>query len=513
MKYRISEKARQILNHLRKTAGPLSPSSIAKSLAFRDETVRSLLENLRQRKFIEDYETSVQKYYKLTPEGQHFAENGLPEIRLVRVLAEQGGEASVSTLANSRLLKRTEQQLALGWARRNGWISVIKRDGDTWMKLQANAEVAISQHPLQLALNAAARTGQLQKNQLDFKPNVWKAVQLDLEKRTLAEPVAQQVVTVIITPEGNRALDWSLSEQDLIRDLSPDILKSGQWAGREFLPYNLRAPTSPISAGKKHPYVEFIDRVKRILIGLGFQEAKGPLVELEFWNSDALFMPQDHVAREVHDLYHIKTPTGPGTFSNEAIVKRVAKTHENGWKTGSKGWDYSYNFDIARRLVLRSQTTAVSVRYLSTHQKAPLRMFSIDRNFRPEKFDATHSAEFLQCEGIIGGEGLTLRDLMGYLRAIAEGVGIEKIKFKPGFFPFTEPSVEGFIYIPEIGWKEALPGGIFRPEVTLPLGIDFPVLAWGIGIDRLAMAALKINDIRELATRDLGWLRRTSMRF
>ena len=124
-----------------------------------------------------------------------------------------------------------------------------------------------------------------------------------------------------------------------------------------------------------------------------------------------------------------------------------------------------------------------------------------------------NSAEFLQCEGIIGGKNLTLRDLMGYLRAIAEGVGIRKLKFKPGFFPFTEPSIEGFIHIPGLGWKEALPGGIFRPEVTRPLGIDFPVLAWGIGIDRLAMAALDINDIRDLTTRNLGWLRQTSMRF
>lgn len=513
MKYRISEKARQILEHLRATASPLSPSAIAKSLAFRDDTVRSLLENLRKRKLIEDFETSLQEYYELTPEGQRFAENGLPEIRLVRILVSRGGECSVSALADSRILDLSEHQLALGWARRNGWVLVSKQDEETWMKLVPNAETAITQHPLQMALNVAVKTGQLHKEHINFEPKVWKTVQQDLVKRKLAEPVTQQLMTVIITPEGNRALDTSYLERDLIRDLSPDLLKSGKWEDREFLTYNLRAPTSPIYAGKKHPYVEFIDRVKRILIGLGFQEAKGPLVELEFWNSDALFMPQDHVAREVHDLYHVKTPKGPGIISNEPIAKRVAKTHENGWKTGSTGWGYSYSFDIARRLVLRSQTTAVSVRYLSQHHKAPLRMFSIDRNFRPEKFDATHSAEFLQCEGIIGGEGLTLRDLMGYLRAIAEGVGIDKLKFKPGFFPFTEPSIEGFIFIPGLGWKEALPGGIFRPEVTLPLGVDFPVLAWGIGIDRLAMAALEINDIRDLASRDLGWLRKASMRF
>jgi phenylalanyl-tRNA synthetase alpha chain len=235
-------------------------------------------------------------------------------------------------------------------------------------------------------------------------------------------------------------------------------------------------------------------------------------VELEFWNCDALFMPQDHVAREVHDIYHIKTPKGPGRIAYPLLLQQVGRTHEDGWTTKSTGWSYKFSPDVTRQLVLRSQTTAVSMRYLAEHHEAPLRMFCIDRNFRPEKFDATHSAEFLQCEGIIGGEGLTLRDLLGYLRAISEGVGIEKIRFKPGYFPFTEPSVEGFIHIPGIGWREALPGGMFRPEVTKPLGIDFPVLAWGIGIDRLAMAALDIHDIRELCTHNLAQLRNASLR-
>ncbi len=513
MRYRLSKKARQILDHLKTTKTPLAPSLIAKSLDLRDETVRSLLESLRQQKLIEDYETTQTEYYQLTPEGKRFASKGLPEIRLVKILTKQRGEGSVSSMANDETLELSEQQLALGWARRNGWITVSKRDGQTWMKLKANATKSIKQHPLQRVLNAAFKTGKLRQENMNLDVKEWKAIQRDLIKRSLAELVKHQSVSVIITSKGIQALETSLAQKDLIQDLSPEILKSEAWKTQTFLPYNLTAPTSRLFPGKKHPYLEFIDRVKRILLGLGFQEAKGPLVEVEFWNSDALFMPQDHVAREVHDLYHIKTPKGPGKIVDQSALEHVAKTHENGWKTGSTGWRYVYSFDIARQLVLRSQTTAVSVRFLSKHKQAPLRMFSIDRNFRPEKFDATHSAEFLQCEGIIGGEGLTLRDLMGYLRAIAEGVGIEQLKFKPGFFPFTEPSIEGFIFIPGLGWKEALPGGIFRPEVTLPFGIDFPVLAWGIGIDRLAMAALGINDIRELATHNLGWLRKVSMRF
>lgn len=513
MKLRISEKAQRLLSHLRATAIPLSPTTIATKLEMREESVRSLIESLLQRRFIRRSEAKESRFYRLTPEGQRVAAKGLPEIRLVKFLKRQGSECQATELEKSSQLTSAERQLGLGWARRNGWVTVSKRNEQTWLALTPKAEEKATNSVLQKVLNAADERGEIREDQTEIGAKEWKTIRQDLIKRSLAEVVTQKVVTVTITPKGSQALEESLAQRELIGDLTPTIIKSEIWREKGFQAYNLRAPTSPLYPGKKHPYIEFIERVTRILLGFGFQEAKGPLVELEFWNCDALFMPQDHVAREVHDIYHIKTPKGPGKIDSLTLLKRVAQTHQDGWKTGSTGWGYTYSEDIARQLVLRSQTTSVSVRYLAEHKKAPLRMFSIDRNFRPEKFDTTHSAEFLQCEGIIGGEGLTLRDLMGYLRAIAEGVGVKKIKFKPGFFPFTEPSVEGFIHVPELGWMEALPGGIFRPEVTLPLGIDFPVLAWGIGLDRLAMAALGIKDIRELTTRNLGWLRRASLRF
>jgi phenylalanyl-tRNA synthetase alpha chain len=137
----------------------------------------------------------------------------------------------------------------------------------------------------------------------------------------------------------------------------------------------------------------------------------------------------------------------------------------------------------------------------------PYKMFTIGRNFRPDVIDPKHFIEFYQCEGIVIGEGLTLRHLLAYLREIATALGIERIRFKPGYFPMTEPSVEGLTWIRRLGWVETLPGGIFRPELTLPLGIDLPVLAWGVGIDRLALVKLEINDIRMLLSDDLAWLR------
>lgn len=513
MSVSVTEKEQKLLSLLNTKTKAVPPSTIAQTLTMSKETVRSLIESLVQKKFIKRQETSVHQIYQLTKEAQGFGREGLPEVRLVYLLERLGGKASMEALEDKPELSSDELRLGLGWARRNGWITVAKREGQTWLTLTKNAIAKAQDHPLQKALQAAHPSSELQEELLGTTPAIRKTVRQNLIQRGLANQQKQLTITIQITPKGQKALEKAQAQEAQIGDLTPELLQSGEWLERPFRPYNIRGPTPRLYPGKKNPYAEFLDRVTRILIGLGFQEAKGPLVELEFWNCDALFMPQDHVARDIHDLYHIKTPKGPGKIAYPLLLQQVAKTHEDGWTTDSTGWGYKYSTDIAKHLVLRSQTTSVSIRYLAENKKAPLRMFCIDRNFRPEKFDATHSAEFLQCEGIIGGEGLTFRDLLGYLRAIAEGVGIEKIKFKPGFFPFTEPSVEGSIYVPELGWLEALPGGIFRPEVTKPLGIDFPILAWGIGIDRLAMAAMGIQDIRELATRNLGHLRKASLRF
>ena len=499
---RLPENERKVLSFMQKSPQKILPDKIAKELGITTETLLSLIESLHQKGFV-TRKAKVKERLVLTPEGKSYATRGLPEVRLVVILKTSGGKGYLEDLEREQDFERGELRVALGWARRKGWI-VLSKEGEK-TRLILTDKVEEHEDPLQEILRIAIdQEGEISGASEDARRA--------LLRRNLAVPESKREVTDIrITPTGKDVVETAGIQGEMIGDLSPDILKSGSWQGRRFRSYNISGPVPRIYLGKKHPYVEFIDRVYRSLIGLGFQEERGPLVELEFWNCDALFMPQDHVAREVHDIYHIKTPTGPGRIAYPMLLRQVSQTHEDGWTTGSSGWGYKYSEDIARRLVLRSQTTAVSVRHLAKQPKAPLRMFSIDRNFRPEKFDATHSAEFLQCEGIIGGEGLTLRDLMGYLETIAKSVGIQKIKFKPGFFPFTEPSIEGFIYLPSRGWVEALPGGIFRPEVTRPLGIDFPVLAWGIGLDRLAMAALKIDDIRDLATRSLNRLRHASL--
>lgn len=314
-----------------------------------------------------------------------------------------------------------------------------------------------------------------------------------------------------LSPAGGTAVDH-LAHQgmtDEVSQLSPELLKDGSWRLKRFRKYtiSLRPPRS--MTGKKHPYREFLDSVKLKLVSMGFQEMRGSLVETEFWNMDALFMPQFHPARDIHDVYFVKNPTH-ATRIAEPFLTRVMKAHEDGGKTGSTGWKYTFNEERAKRLVLRSQGTAVSARTLSSAPAIPGKYFSIARCFRYDQVDATHATDFFQVEGIVLGEDINFRTLLGLLNLFAREVAQAKaVKFLPAYFPFTEPSVEMHVRHPRLGWMELGGAGLLRPEVTLPLGVKVPVIAWGLGLDRMAMVALGIHDIRELFTDNLEWIRNT----
>jgi phenylalanyl-tRNA synthetase alpha chain len=139
----------------------------------------------------------------------------------------------------------------------------------------------------------------------------------------------------------------------------------------------------------------------------------------------------------------------------------------------------------------------------------PAKFFSVGRVFRNETIDWNHLIEFYQTDGIVVGEGVTFRNLQGYLKAYLEGLGLDKFRFRPGYFPYTEMSMEAEVWIEEKEeWMELFGAGIFRPEVVKPLlGVDIPVLAWGPGFDRLVMRSYHINSIRELYGNDIGFLR------
>ena len=309
-----------------------------------------------------------------------------------------------------------------------------------------------------------------------------------------------------------KILEKGLNE-DLIEALNIELLKTGKWKGREFRHYDINSITPKAYGGRLHPLTLVINDVRKIFLNLGFKEMKSQWVDTAFWCMDSMWIPQDHPSREVQDTFYLPYK---GSIP-EKLSKQVAEVHEHGGKTGSKGYKYKWNPELAKQLILRTHTTATTYRYFHHKNiKYPAKYFSIGRVFRNEAIDQTHLPEFYQVEGFVMDDVLTLRDLMGYIKEFYAKMGIHKVKFKPTYNPYTEPSMECSGYNEELGkWIELINSGIFRPEALEPYGIKVPVLGWGFGLERLAMILYKQKDIRNLFghSSDLNWLRNFNIKW
>ena len=303
--------------------------------------------------------------------------------------------------------------------------------------------------------------------------------------------------------------DWGVSVFDKMiygvgseRKLTVEHLISGEWRNLEFDQIDVEAPLPLLNYGKKNPLVDFIDEVKEILIGMGFSEIEGDLAQTSFWNFDALFIPQDHSARDMQDTFYLKPSQSiVSPLPDENIVKNVSKIHE-------QNWHYEWDVSESKSYVLRTHTTPVTIQYLAKEKPESDKVFLIGRVFRNEKASFKHLVEFHQVEGIFTSKDANLRQLMAIQTEFYNKLGIKKIKFWPTFFPYTEPSLQSMVYNDKFDkWIELFGMGMFRPEVTLPLGVKNPVLAWGGGFERLAMLRFNLNDIRELYSNNLTWLK------
>jgi phenylalanyl-tRNA synthetase alpha chain len=467
----ISQNETRVLRTLIDSGGKSSLEDLSKKSGLADSAVARAVLNLSQNQLVNE-RVEKETELSLTDEGRTFARVGLPERIILLEVKNHGGRLTLKEALQHSKLAEKYGSIATGWINRKKWGTIEKSGPDLVI-------VARSEAPIDDDEEVLAR---LRKDVMileELSPSLRDAA-LRLTKRNLVE-------------------------SRIRNDRQVEITEAGRNIGTT-------APSPPeVSSltGKYHPYLRFLRMVRRKLVALGFREAVGPLVETAFINCDCLYMPQDHPAREIHDLYYLKEPSRASLEEYGSLVDRVAQTHENGWKTGSTGWRYKFSRDEASKLILRSHGTALSVRtMLSKDLQIPGKYFAIARCFRPDMLDKTHLTEFNQAEGIVLDPSLNLRNLLGILEMFAKEVaGADKVRFKPDYFPFTEPSVELQAYREGFGWMEFGGSGMFRPEVTEPLGVHVPVLAWGLGIDRLYMMSRKIQDIRQLFTSDLEWIR------
>ena len=443
--------------------------------------------------------------YELTDLGKTQAEEGTPAQRIFDLL-KNSEPLALPQIAEKLGLEKSDIGSAYGSLSKAGTCAMNEENKAYIKNDQLPSDVTETAELLKKGLKGAIDESSMTDREKELMGRISKKRGAAGSPYKMSE---SEVVTYRMTKLGDEAKEALLKANitgEEIGVLTPQIIANGSWKTASFRPYGLDAPVQRLIPGRHNPYANYIQWVKDKLTSLGFEEFDGPLVENEFWNGDALFMPQFHSARDIHDVYYVKEPRHCKAIE-EPWLSNVANTHENGGNTGSRGWQYKFDHEFTRRQILRSQGTVLSAHQL-TKAKVPGKYFGIVRCFRFDEVDAKHGADFYQTEGIVIGKEANLKDLLGLLKMFAvEVAGATDFKYVPGYFPFTEPSIEIHIKHPVLGWFEMGGSGIFRPEVTKSLGIDEPVLAWGLGIDRMAMMHLGINDIRDLFSPNIDSVR------
>ncbi len=454
---------------------------------------------LQNKNLIKTAETKT-VFVSLTKLGKTYRNTYLPERKFL--LALKKGPIDLMHLAKDTELDENESRVALGHWKEQGAVSI--KNGKVELKVPDHLNKKTLEEEF---IEKFTKSDEIEHESLAPE---YKEAYNKLRKRGLASQEEKTERIFEITDTGAKVAD-AVKPGEKIGQLTSDIIKSGEWQKKPFRRFDVEGHVPELFIGKKQAYARFLEEVKDELVALGFEEMTGPLVELSFFNNDALYMPQDHPARGIHDIYSVKEPKYGSLENYKHFLKAVKEAHETGGKTGSTGWQVPFSEQETAKLVLRTQGTALSARTLMQKDlKIPGAYFAVARVFRPDVLDATHLLEFNQTEGIVLDESANLKKLLGLLAEFAKKItGSNKVRFRPHYFPYTEPSIEVDIWSPALNnWVEALGAGILRPEVTLPLGVKVPVLAWGIGVDRLFMIRENISDIRQLFSQDVDWLRR-----
>ena len=492
----LSINEKKVLLTLRKLSGSASPEEILEKGDFQHQVEVMNAASWLQSKKLLNFEETVHTVYELGNEGLIYVKKGLPEKRAIEHIVNLGGQLSFHDL--SKVLEKSEIPIAIGWLKQNNWADIKKEKGVTILVATEKGRNVIKQKTIPektlefLYLHP--------KSAIDVEQN--KSL---LSRKQMIKEKEIVKGTISLTVLGNHVLDKGFSIEDEITQITTKIIKEYTFEKKKIRPYDIHAFAPETFGGKPHPLIHLITKIRQIFLEMGFSEIEGDFVESCFWNMDMLFIPQDHPAREMQDTLYCKTPTKIH-LSDISLIETVGQIHQNGGKTSSEGWGYNFSKDEAERSLLRTHTTVNTIRYLYENQKPPAKIFSLGQVFRNEHIDSTHLPMFHQIEGIVHDEDATFQQLIGFLSEFYNRIGFEKLRFRPGYFPYTEPSMEVDVFF-NGKWMELGGSGIFRPEVTQPLGISSPVLAWGLGLERLAMLIFNLKDIRELYQSDFSWLR------
>ncbi|MHB1440477.1 MAG: phenylalanine--tRNA ligase subunit alpha [Cuniculiplasma sp.] len=461
------------------------------------ENVRGAISWLEKKGLI-DVRTVETEEFSLSDEGKTYFSVGLPELRVYNLLKKEGAARieHIRDLLGDKEFKIAISQLAkLGMKPVNGEIKLSGKDiaGEIILKGQ---EILISIEKGHSLVSEENR---------DIMDSI-------LKRSGIVERKIRKSRIIKINEKGLEVVGNLNVSTDSIGELTQEMLRDGTWEGRKFRAYDLNLPGKNIRRHGKHPLTELIDEVRKIFLSMGFNELKDPYIEFAGWNMDALFIPQDHPARDMQDTFFLESGNKLEPSARDAaLFRRAGKIHEKGSKNYS-GWGYKWDQKEAERILLRTHTTGSTMRALSRTSREEKAVFSVDRVFRHESVDWKHLAEFHQVEGAIHARDANLGTLKWYLKKFYSALGFDHIELVPSYYPYTEPSLDVVVYV---NGKELEMGGsgVVRPEVTSILGLKHNVIAWGLGLERLALLYYGLDDLRKLYESDLNWLQNYRIRF
>jgi phenylalanyl-tRNA synthetase alpha chain len=480
--------------HLLAKEGPLKVEALSEKCGLTVDQVRRGVERLKFKHLIVITQDSS-NFFELDDRGKSALLKGLPERRLVSAIQLEP-DNGIAMLAKTQAFERDELGVAIRIARdQNHWL--IPAAGDTNRAnlriSQSISETSSEEQVIELFRNVE----RIPENELTDLEK--KGVELLLRRPKYIKKIQQQTVTVSLTAIGKS----TTAEIAVVKFPKKEFVKSEiRYEDRpENFVIDLEAAVKVAFPGKTHPLTDLIAEIKEIFVSLGFTEIEGDIIQTSFWNFDALFTLQDHPAREMHDTYYLSGLGNVKQIASKEQIANVSKIHN---KNSLNVWD----IQESNRLVLRTHTTPVTLKYLADSQPDEAKLFSVGSVFRNEKITKGHLSEFFQIEGVVTKPDASVRDLMGLQTEFYRKLGIQKVRFWPTFFPYTEPSLQSMVYIEKADkWLELFGMGIFRDEVTRPMRIRNPVLAWGGGLERLAMLRLGLEDIRTLYSNKIEWLR------
>jgi phenylalanyl-tRNA synthetase alpha chain len=462
-------------------------------------SVSRALEFLKNKKIVE-LKTEEKQIVVAGINGIYYLKKGLPERRLIDILSERKS-IPLGEIGNSAGLNENEARVSVGILKKKalaeikeGRVIVIASAGE--LKKEMIEEKFLKKLPIEV-------------NSLE--PEEKFSFEMLKDRKEIVELKTEKKLTVFFTELGKKISKKEIDE-DFIEQLSSKMISAESWKGKKFRRYDIVSAVPRVYGGKKHFVNQATDYAKRIWLDMGFKEMSGNLVESGFWNFDALFTPQDHPARELQDSFFIKDCEAK--LPEKKLVDAVKSSHAGSLTKDSLGWKYVWDERPAKKVLLRVHTTVLSAQTLkkiAENKEYPAKYFALGKCFRNETVDWSHGFEFDQTEGIVVDENANFKQLLGYLVEFYKKMGYEKIRVRPHYFPYTEPSVEIDVWNSEKKkWVETGGAGMFRPEVTIPFfGRHIPVLAWGQGFSRIIMEYFGISDLREMHKNNITKLRET----